>query len=82
MNYPHLDKLGVTIINGAVLCTDLDIALISTHGESAQKKFNKLFGVQTGIVIGGEPAMWASDCEAVLERMATGKLTSSQLFWD
>ena len=42
------------------------------------REFGKLYGVQTQSEFGLYP--W--DVEAVLERMASGKLTGTQRFWD
>lgn len=83
MKYPRLERLGVTIINhfgtDCVTCTDLDIGLIGTFGEQEKKRFDEYFGTQTGMMIrGNEPALFCSDVEAVLVRMATGRLTGTQ----
>lgn len=79
--YPRLTKLAVTIHPNPdhVLCVDLKARL----SELDSKRFDELFGVQTGHVTNkGETALFASDAEAVLERMASGKRTGSQLIWD
>lgn len=42
------------------------------------KQFDKYFGIQTCSINGP----YASDVESVLERISSGKLTGTQLFWD
>ena len=43
-----------------------------------KKRFAELFGIQTQVMDGP----FAHDVEAVLERMASGKLKGTQLLWD
>jgi hypothetical protein len=78
--YPRIHKLGLTIvtkcpnsipgINGEELAQKL--------GKKKTKIFSDLFGCQT---CGGN-GMYVYDVEAVLERMASGKLQGTQKFWD
>ena len=42
------------------------------------EQFSEMFGIQTCTMHGPYP--W--DCEAVLERIASGNLTGTQLCWD
>lgn len=76
--YPRLKKLGVSIhdVEGypVVSWASLDAKL----SKKERRRFGKLFGIQTCVADG----CFAYDAEAVLERMATGKLTGSQLNWD
>ena len=58
-----------------VTLADLSKAL-KTKGR--RSKFHKLFGVQTC----PESGLYPWDVEAVLERMASGRLQGSQKFWD
>ena len=78
--YPRISELGLTIvtkcpnsipgINGQELAQKL--------GKKKTKIFSDLFGCQT---CGGN-GMYVYDVEAVLERMMSGKLKGTQLFWD
>ena len=82
--YPRLVGLSVSIRRGEgvahVRCSELEAKL----GEEKAAKFDDLFGVQTcpyfEDIPGGCVYPW--DAEAVLERMASGELTGTQLFWD
>lgn len=81
--YPRIKALGIPILNGNVLSSDVDDVL----PKKERKIFSKLFGIQTCPMIkldNGEEVcgLYAWDVEAVLERMKSGKLTGSQLFWD
>jgi hypothetical protein len=84
--YPRIDKLGVPVHHNerydAVDCEELDDAL-KKKGDKYLARFGELFGVQTAPVLdNGKMGLYASDVEAVLERMESGKLTGSQLDWD
>lgn len=61
-----------------VLCKDIDARLSPV----AHAKFNEYFGIQTCPVVPEGPAVYPWDAEAVLERIASGKKTGSQLIWD
>lgn len=75
--YPRISKLGLQVEQEAIQVGALKSALGDQYD-----RFGRLFGYQTGIVKDGEMCVFASDVEAVLERMATGKRTGSQLIWD
>lgn len=80
-NYPRLEALKIPIYPTPiyhVLCAELDAKLT----EAGRKQFNDLFGIQTCPAVDGGSAVYPWDAEAVLERMASGRLTGSQLFWD
>jgi hypothetical protein len=78
--YPHIKKLGLKIIMDCpnsiprINGKELDRKL----GKEKSKIFSKLFGCQTC----GANGMYVYDVEAVLERMDSGKLVGTQLFWD
>lgn len=84
--YPNLRRLGIEIIQsrGAVLAEDVYSALDRAYGKDsgAREKFDEWFGVQTCPHLKEGAALYAWDVEAVLERMASGKLIGTQLFWD
>lgn len=74
--YPRITALGVTVYSkplAHVKWAELKKALGKQH-----KKFTNLFGCQTCCVDGPYPY----DVEAVLERMASGRLTGTQAFMD
>lgn len=76
MKYPRIKEFGLTVHPDPVPHVkheELDKAL-----GDRRKEFGKLFGIQTCLAEGP----YASDVEAVLERMATGRLTGTQLFMD
>jgi len=79
-HYPCLKELGIEMIDGAVGFDDINIALAAAN--MSQDVFDEMFGIQTCPIMDGEPCMWASDAEAVLERMLSGHLTGTQLIWD
>jgi hypothetical protein len=77
-HYPCIKKLGVKIYNDPyphVKWTELHLKLEELD---IVKKFNEFYGCQTCC----EGGPYAHDVEAVLERIKTGKLTGTQLFWD
>lgn len=81
-DYPYIYKLGASV--------DLEYLgppyVPRAEWQEVQKKqgkkfantFGEMFGVQTMSIKGAYP--W--DVEAVLVRMATGRLTGTQLLWD
>lgn len=83
-NYPRCDQLGIPVHSNEhvayVWPEDVDQAL--DGDEMSYRRFNELFGVQTCPVIDGKHALYPWDTEAVLERMISGELTGTQLFWD
>jgi hypothetical protein len=84
-DYPRLKQLGVPVHDEApieyVLVADINSAL--AHHNIDQHTFEEMFGVQTAPVIEGKGrALYPWDTEAVLERMISGRLTGTQLFWD
>lgn len=78
--YPRIKQLGLTIV------TDCDKSIPGIKGEDLKNKltkkqlelFNKYFGVQTV----GMNGIYVYDCEAVLERIFSGKLQGTQKNWD
>ena len=73
--YPRITSLGIPINSGCVRWDDVTPQL---NKLGIREKFGKLFGIQTQTIYGP----FASDVEAVLERIMSGRLTGSQLFWD
>jgi hypothetical protein len=76
VRFPRLSSLGIPVHGGSVKGRELKEGLKRNHLDG--KIFSKLFGVQTCSGVGP----YARDVEAVLERMLSGKLTGTQLFWD
>jgi hypothetical protein len=76
VDYPRIASLGIPIHGGSVKGTELREGLKRNH--LSVEKFSKLYGVQTCSGVGP----YAHDVEAVLERMMSGTLTGTQLFWD
>lgn len=78
--YPQIEKLGLTIITKCknsipgVSFSEIKEKL----GDKKYKIFSELYGCQTC----GANGAYAYDIEAVLERMASGKLTGTQAFFD
>lgn len=83
-DYPNIAKLGIPMYLepcGYIKAADLDKVL----DKKQRKTFNKFFGAQTCLLLNGdERGLYLWDCEAVLVRMFTGKLTGTQhpLLWD
>lgn len=78
--YPRIKALGLEVHKDPIAHLkrkELHIAL-QEQGEIFMERFHDLFGIQTCYIEGPYP--W--DVEAVLERMASGKLTASQKDWD
>ncbi len=74
--YPRIKKLGLTVHAEPiphVKREDLKKAI-----EPFAETFHEFFGCQTCFIEGPYP--W--DVEAVLERIASSKLTGTQLVWD
>lgn len=71
--YPRIAELGVTVHREPVAHVKNE-ELNKALGDR-KKEFGRLFGIQTCLIDG--PYAW--DVEAVLERMASGKLTGTQL---
>lgn len=78
--YPRIKEIGLEVHNTEyteyIDNQELNDALEGS--DLSCTVFNKYFGSQTCPVGGLYP--W--DCEAVLERMMSGKLTGSQKLWD
>lgn len=78
--YPYIKKLGLTI------CTDCPDSIPGIKFEDLKNKltkaqielFDKYFGFQTF----GSNGLYIYDVNSVLERMFSGKLTGTQLFFD
>jgi hypothetical protein len=79
-DYPRVESLGINVKfdRGVpfIPWQHLDERLKESGVD--KRRFDKLFGVQTCLERGPYP--W--DVEAVLERMFSGKLVGTQLFWD
>lgn len=82
-DYKRLDELGIPVYGDGVAYVKVDEleAALTEHGMSVEK-FNEMFGVQTCPLIDGKCALYPWDTEAVLERMLSGRLTGTQLWWD
>lgn len=88
MTYPRIKQIGLKVHTKPcthVRSVELDAAL--SKAGLKREQFSQLFGDgQTCPAIackgGYIPAMYPYDVEAVLERMLSGKLTGTQLFWD
>ena len=79
--YPAITALGIKVYDkpiAHILAEDLEAVLTKTQ----RKIFNDYFGAQTCPLIGDKQGLYLDDVEAVLVRMASGKLQGSQLFWD
>ncbi len=78
--FPRLKELDVPVLYCGgypyVEWATLDAALDSRPGY--HKRFSAAFGCQTCMQAGP----FAYDVEAVLERLASGRLTGTQLAWD
>jgi len=82
-DYKRLDELGIPVHLGPmsyVKPDEIQVAL-EKHGMS-MKEFDRLFGVQTAPIVDGKMALYPWDCNAVLERLISGRRTGSQLIWD
>ena len=76
--YPRIEALGLKVETDPLEYVNrrkLNGALKKKH---ITKLFGKLYGIQTSYIDGP----YADDVEAVLERIASGKLIGSQLLWD
>lgn len=80
IEYPRIKQLGLTIItkNPNAIPGISGKELAAKLGKKKTKIFSDLFGAQTC----GENGMYVYDVEAVLERMFSGKLSGTQLYWD
>lgn len=78
--YPRIAELGLTIVTKFPdSIPGIDAKELSEKlGKKKTKIFSNLFGCQTI----GENGMYVYDVEAVLERMASGKLIGTQENWD
>lgn len=76
---PRIKQLGLTIVTKSPCIPGIDgKELAKKLGKRKSKIFSNLFGVQTV----GENGMYYYDVEAVLERMFSGSLKGTQLYWD
>jgi len=81
--YPRLKEIGVKVYLepiAHVKTVELNEGLNRT-GLSIDK-FNQFFGCQTCPVVDGVGETYPWDVESVLERMMSGRLSGTQLFWD
>jgi hypothetical protein len=79
--YPRIAALGLTICKDPPMIFRGELHSKLTPEQS--KQFSELFGVQTcPIDTDGNVGLYPWDAEAVLERMASGRLIGSQLIWD
>ena len=78
--YPRIKQLGLTIVtkNHYSIPGINWEELARKLGKKKSKIFSDLYGCKTC----GENGPYIHDVEAVLERMFSGKLIGSQLFWD
>ena len=79
-DYPRIKELGLTIVtkNPNAIPGISFKELAAKLGGEKSKIFSDMFGCQTC----GENGAYIYDVEAVLERMASGKLTGTQKYWD
>jgi len=79
-DYPRINELGLTIIiNNPNAIPGINFKeILKKLGEEKYKIFSDMFGCQTV----GENGAYIYDVEAVLEKMASGKLTGTQKYWD
>jgi len=82
LDFPRLKELGIPVHVHYDIQYVRSADIYAKLTEEGRKRFDKFFGCQTCPVIDGRPALYPWDVEAVLERMKTGKLTGTQLFWD
>ena len=79
----RIEQIGLTIYKEPIPhVRDKELKEALDNAGMSNELFDKLFGVQTGIVVDGEMCLYDYDVEAVLERMMSGKVTGTQLFWD
>jgi len=76
--YPRIYELGLEVELEPIAHVPSKMLGLALKKAKIAKKFSELFGIQTRYIAGPYP--W--DVEAVLERIASGKLTGSQLDWD
>lgn len=81
-DYPWIYKLGLNVTyedSGPPYVDRIKLReFLKSKGESFEKKYSDLFGIQTCRLEGPYP--W--DVEAVFARMFTGRKTGTQLIWD
>lgn len=79
MKYNRIDQLGIVITESPIDHIEFDVLdkALKNSGIDADK-FNEYFGMQTCY----EKGLYPWDVEPVLERMMSGKLTGTQLYWD
>jgi len=77
--YPRIAALGLVVHteDGCAYVKRADL-IEALRKKGWLKRYSELYGVQTQSVHGPYP----HDCEAVLERLATGKRVGTQLLWD
>ena len=82
--YPHIHKLGVIVWDLGSCYTlesvnlDKELTRVDEAMPGFKDTFHKYMGIQTRTIYGPYP--W--DVEAVLERIASGKLVGTQSLWD
>ena len=82
-NYPRLKELGVPIHEEQGVKHILGEDLNKVLSKKRRKQFSNLFGAQTCLLRkDNKVGIYPYDAEAVLERMFSGKLTKTQLYWD
>jgi hypothetical protein len=80
ITYPRIQALGLTIhqTEHGASYIDREELRVALKTPQANEVFGEWFGIQTCIMEG----LYPHDVEAVLERMASGELTGTQLHWD
>jgi hypothetical protein len=82
--YPRIKEFGLKIHKdkGIPYINNKELAVVLKKNK-IQKLFSEYFGVQSCLLLdNGEHGLYVYDVNSVLERIATGKLISTQLNWD
>jgi hypothetical protein len=79
MKYNRIDQLGIVITENQIEHIEFDVLDKALKNSGIDRdKFSEYFGMQTC----HEGGLYPWDVEPVLERLMSGKLTGTQLYWD
>jgi len=79
VKYNRIDQLGIVITDNPIEHIEFDALDKALKNSGIDRdKFSEYFGMQTCY----EKGLYPWDVEPVLERMMSGKLTGTQLYWD
>ncbi len=79
MKYNRIEQLGIVITENPIEHIEFDVLDKALKNNGIDRdKFSEYFGMQTC----HEGGLYPWDVESVLERMMSGKLTGTQLYWD